>query len=42
MNNRFSINTNGFWETEDGIGHHYDNKVVSYDFLAVYKHNNDI
>ena len=27
MNNRFSINTNGFWETEDGIGHVHDNTL---------------
>lgn len=29
MNNRFSINTNGFWETEDGIGHHYDKSICT-------------
>jgi cyclopropane fatty-acyl-phospholipid synthase-like methyltransferase len=27
--NRFSINTNGFWETGDGIGHVHDNTLCS-------------
>ena len=27
MNTRFSINTKGFWETEDGIGHIHDTSL---------------
>ena len=27
--NRFSINTNGFWETEDGIGHIHDHALCT-------------